>query len=339
MAKITYLLGAGASCNALPIINQFPEAILYVLNSLKSYEKDSPLQLLQYFHHAIQDLEKLYEGCENHQSVDTYAKMLYLTSHHKEREEQYRVTKSTIVLFFEIYRLLTKSFDKRYDAFFATVLEKEKPRLPQNINIISWNYDYEFEKAFMNYNPELSDIHEQYEELNVLHKNILNSRVTSDFSILKINGTVGYYDENKKIQLGLKSLHDTKSKNVNAESVGIILREYHELTHRSLKSKYSCAISFSWEKNNENELRSVIRNMLKDTEILVVIGYSFPYFNREIDSYIFECYNPQQYRTLYVQDPHSDNIIETIKGYKRSLQHILLTGINNTNQFFIPHQL
>jgi hypothetical protein len=62
----------------------------------------------------------------------------------------------------EIWKNISNPIDYRYDVFYATLLEAfadEKLMLPSNVNILSWNYDNQFELAFKEYeNLDLNSI-------------------------------------------------------------------------------------------------------------------------------------------------------------------------------------
>ncbi len=52
-------------------------------------------------------------------------------------------------------------------------------------------------------------------------------------------------------------------------------------------------LTFAWEKDpvKEGHLNhgiEIAKKFAEQTEVLVIIGYSFPFFNREIDNQIFE---------------------------------------------------
>lgn len=217
MARVTYLLGAGASADALPIVNKFEEELKNIIHYIRNFNKEElgssyndkkvieEIPLVKEF--AIKHLTELLEGCIKHRSVDTYAKRLFLTIN--KNKDLYRRTKCSIILFFELYKLTKGKIDKRYDAFLATILNRNTPRFPSDINILSWNYDYEFEQAYLNYVTDKSDIHEINNDLNIFHKNNnRNKSLSQNFGIVKINGTCGFYDGGGNLTLGLRGINN-----------------------------------------------------------------------------------------------------------------------------------
>lgn len=109
-------------------------------------------------------------------------------------------------------------------------------------------------------------------------------------------------------------------------------------------------ISFAWENLNEdysfkeNEVLSNALSVAEKTEILVIIGYSFPIFNREIDRKIIEIMKIQK---VYIQDKEPEKIksimINAFKAFQPiDDQHNLQVPFHlerNVDQFIIPFEL
>jgi len=109
--------------------------------------------------------------------------------------------------------------------------------------------------------------------------------------------------------------------------------------------KTESLLSFAWE-DEENTSKKIFNEqkvkvaleMATGTNILVVIGYSFPFFNRKIDQQIFySMHNTLQ--KIYFQDPF--NTGEQLKSQfnlsaqaEASIMHI--KGIDN---YHIPFEL
>ena len=86
MAKITYLLGAGASANTIPIVNQMRDRINKIKDWLKSINtgmnpQNSPKELNINFvilSEWVKDLEWLLNEAGLYYSIDTLARKYYL---------------------------------------------------------------------------------------------------------------------------------------------------------------------------------------------------------------------------------------------------------------------
>ncbi|MBR4962482.1 MAG: hypothetical protein IKY54_01100 [Muribaculaceae bacterium] len=119
----------------------------------------------------------------------------------------------------------------------------------------------------------------------------------------------------------------------------ILLRHYKNKNYTNSK------ISFAWD--NEKFLtlnfREAIKNAIGDAKTLVIIGYTFPFFNRNIDRMLFD-FMPNLEK-IYIQDPNANQIIQNLEPiYSRN--HPFLSKLKNniipktnTDQFYLPPEL
>lgn len=353
--NITYLFGAGASFNALPIVEKIPERLdvfardfepgalneltpMSLINGgnlakvmLIKLESNKNLQERYYnelknFHRDIMWLKK---ESSNHSSIDTFAKKLYLKNDSNLKKLKY------ILSCFFLYEQTLK-FDKRYDSFFASILENLS-EIPSNLKIVSWNYDSQIEIAHSNFTN--SSIEKTRATLNVISKGnkVVNGSSSGKFTVFKVNGTTnvshktdGLYD----------LLPDFK---VSQES---LIRSFLEIYSSPKQWRdHDSKMSFAWENSEEDSIFKVeLMNSIRETDILIVIGYSFPFFNRKMDEHILR--SMRHLKKVYVQDPfNADDIIEKIKGFFPNLgigftlnkrYEIEFVPKTFVDQFFIP---
>jgi hypothetical protein len=78
--------------------------------------------------------------------------------------------------------------------------------------------------------------------------------------------------------------------------------------------------------------------IISRTDIVVVIGYSFPYFNREVDRYIFSNFTPRTTSKIYLQvpEPWFQSISNRFEGVHKWLK---MTPYTEVDQFLIPNEL
>ena len=78
-----------------------------------------------------------------------------------------------------------------------------------------------------------------------------------------------------------------------------------------------------------------------DTRVLVIIGYTFPFFNREIDREIF--LNMPNLEQIYIQDPCAesvkDSLYSVLTDKQRERIYTSIKLIKSTTNFFLPHEL
>lgn len=160
--NITYLIGAGASYPDVPVVKDMPKAIYSLVSKLnelsfefneyvEKYEKEaSSFPYMNVYGNLVNGLRWLKHNSEKHQSIDTFAKKLFI----QDRDDDLQTLKNVLGAFFALNRLEGDTKNKRYDSFFATMLGESITDLPPNVKIISWNYDVEFELAFSQFSGE-----------------------------------------------------------------------------------------------------------------------------------------------------------------------------------------
>ena len=196
--------------------------------------------------------------------------------------------------------------------------------LPNDIFLMTWNYDVQLDIAFREYNENGLPMVIPPE----------NRRIDQYSRVFKINGSANFYDRNHQDTIVL-----TRN-NVS----GLLKTIFLQLSVVTQKGSYAIGTTdllFAWEKEKFDEMSKMLYDKISDAEVLVVIGYTFPFFNREIDREIFS--NMPNLGRIYVQDPNADKIKTSLKSilpadkYKSLLSDDDL--IFDTSNFFLPHEL
>jgi len=173
--QFVYFLGAGASCEAMPLVRDFPKGLEDFQNCLRDHFKKYGTLTLD----LDKSLSWLIEQSRSHQSIDTFAKKLF----YKNDIENLDILKAVLSCFF-VHLQFTRPVDRRYDGFLASILQKDKNnevKIPKNIHILTWNYDTQLEKALYGFcdNSEvvLSEIfgHNKITHLNGYCGTLLNN--------------------------------------------------------------------------------------------------------------------------------------------------------------------
>jgi hypothetical protein len=240
MNKVTYLLGAGASCNALPMVKNFVEKILAFKNKVltpaveRAYRGQGgtlPKNHVlfprgDFAKSLIQSLEWLGKEAQRHASVDTYAKKLFIRNDEKAQRELSKL-KATL----SCYLLLEQSLnpvDKRYDSFFASILTSKSPAIPlfpEAINIVNWNYDTQLEKSFKEFCEDLDYVYEV---------------ITNAPNIIRLNGLCGMPDKPEMRNLCYADFNDN------------FFQSVMDLYEGHLRAPdYHPRISFAWERGGQ----------------------------------------------------------------------------------------
>lgn len=160
MEIFTYLFGAGASAKALPTVADIPLELIRYHDRLKTiskkYLRDEKFNGLtiqetkkEVLNKLTDDLKELFLACKNSSSIDTLARKFYLTNDMKSLTK----LKALIDNFF-LYEQLNNRVDQRYDSLFAAILKGgkgENIELPNNIKILTWNYDLQIDSSMANF--------------------------------------------------------------------------------------------------------------------------------------------------------------------------------------------
>lgn len=353
------MLGAGASCEALPLVNDMNIRIEIFLQfmrnsfNLKGYifkllPDDEP-KVTQLF----AEFDKMLSSMRSHFTPDTYAKKLFLSKKVSEPDKfkkflnlylifeqsqlheldyeawdktsrdfmEWKISYPSIYEYYsnDLLKKMLLKIDYRYDVFLSSLLHYESFTdnliLPSNYRILSWNYDNQLELAYKEFakDSDFKDIKDILKIYKVKDEKKLSSR------IMKLNGQNNYYDFENSKQIDFY----TQFKSLIDES--------------SLEND----IYFAWENNNET-LEEQLKHFANETDILVIIGYSFPYFNREIDSKFFKYFGPQKNNgiSIFIQTPNQDEY-EKIKlrikiFYDYLVPDDVFMHIADCKQFFIP---
>ena len=345
MNKVTYLIGAGASYGergpkgvnyvkrGIPIVNEMVDGIDYVISNLSAKPQSKDIETI------ISHMNELKQHCAEYPTIDTYAKMLFTTK----RTKEYERLKRQLSVYFLLVQEPNRR-DIRYDGFIASLIDENTGKLP-NINVLSWNYDAQFEFAIADYVPKhdkLASITAFLNERNKVFK--MNPFISDDrFALVKLNGTAFFEQTKSGTTLQFGNYRGDYWDGIPDNSKYEIFEDF--LAHAEYENgPYECGLSYAWEHyaTLEEEFFDDLKQKLANTETLVVIGYSFPYVNRQVDRMLFE-YMPQL-QTIYIQDRNFLEVEERLQAvtysvYKRPFPHDHIHSTDNCSQFLIPNEL
>jgi len=303
MAKVCYLIGAGASAQCVPVVNGMKDDMAKLRKELSEYfptnitERSLNKDLVEKYDQIIKTLDHLEDVCDRYYSIDTYAKKLYLT-----KRTLFSALKLDLCLYFTLRQIVTNP-DKRYDNFFASIITSDN-KLPSKINIISWNYDFQIEKSYSEFNSD-GDIEWTRSKLGIMspkhHEWYIN--YTDCFNTVKLNGSArittkdyeGYMFESFAI-----SKH---------EMIMQVTDKYLQMQREAVV----CELKFAWENDNYSDLFKAAATSLSAITVLVIVGYSFPFFNREVDNALFN--KMINLSKIYIQDCNPEAIHERMKEF------------------------
>lgn len=304
--RFCYLLGAGASFNALPVVKDFPNRLNSFLNSIASWDIEQTEEVEKF----KQDIEWLSNVSKKHASIDTYAKKLYL----KRDRLNLKKLKAVLSCFF-VYEQAKNMVDERYDLFFASVLNLDSSwdvKIPDNICFISWNYDTQLEKAYYGF---CENKEKTYKE------------ITFNDKILRLNGYCGTHPPGH-----LGTGYDIAIGDKQDEIINEMVNLYHEYV--SDPQSVDADINFAWE--NPDITKRNVNEFVNNIKVLIIIGYSFPFFNRSIDKIVLN--KLTNLEKIYIQVPEADHqaVIERIDALLN--KEVKKIALKDVSAFYIPFE-
>lgn len=374
MSKVVYLMGAGTSygkrekdsngkdmpgriIEGLPTVDEIPirlEKVKEVFEQLVYKEDDvvrnentnNSKSCRECQRILVEDFKWLIENAKKHATIDTLARKLFLNG----KKEDYTKLKRLLSVYFKVEQIITPS-DGRYDSFLASVLQLNshgKLRISDDISILTWNYDSQFEIAYLGY---LTD--GKYREEISFPSDLgidIHSKA-SDFAkpachqdddkrqIFKLNGSAAFHTETSMARYYLNHHGQLDDSIVRA-----ILEIYALPYYKSGEAKKSM-LNFAWDIEDEYEAKTnykaKIEKAISDAVSLVVIGYTFPFFNRETDTLLFSEMKALEH--IYIQDPNAgeikESVINVLQRINSDFPKDRIIPKTNVGQFFLPPEV
>lgn len=337
MTNITYLFGAGASAN---IIYPYSSVIKYKDKEKSEFKEGNKLfvtkddfcttknQLMEflvwlkqnnYEGSLVQNVTDLLVSLGKFSTIDIYAK--YLWNHNNKKSLELLRLKNTFSTFFFWLQFINNTkTDNRYINFIVSIMDN-KQSFPFGCKFLSWNYDFQFELSYC-------------EALNISPSELIFGGIKSKTDLLHLNGCATELNTFKNVDFAL-----SLASKINGASSDI-----SDLQALELFQKLELApIEFAWENSpkdlTENKFVSLAKQY-SNTEILVIIGYSFPFFNRDIDLLFLTNMNKGgMLRKIIIQSPNNYCDALLAKFPILNTDRIKVEWFNDLSQFYIPHVL
>ena len=197
-----------------------------------------------------------------------------------------------------------------------------KIELPANVNFISWNYDRLFELSLsILLNSDLNEVRE--------YVNIFNNYETIENKnkpyLIKLNGSAGAFIDSQY------------KKDAKEQIINEIIRTYKGTFFNAIPDSM---IQFAWDEN-ENTKKSRLKaiEIMNNTQILVVIGYSFPTFNRKIDKQLLSRLFKLERIILQNTKENIDSVTDRLRALIPEFEQKKLIKITDENEFHMPIEI
>jgi hypothetical protein len=309
MAKnIVYLLGAGASINAIPAYDNFKNSFIDFITDIITYINAEMMVNNNYKDYHLKDLitnlEALLKKLYAAETPDVVAKQLIEAGNYNLLYEHLKKLMSLFIICnqmpldesimskFRFHNNLPKKFsDSRYDEFILSEIQQGIPKIKPHIKIISWNYDLQMETSY--YRAKEQHFDSIIENLNIIpyNKKIKLDTNLNESAIIKLNGTAGVYESPHEIFFK----YNLKSGIITISYFKEMIEHLSKNNLRLMPNESKLLFSFAWENNEFTRLaRKKAMEVISNANVLICIGYSFPRFNIEVDKEILSLFNGEK---------------------------------------------
>lgn len=344
---MVYWFGAGASAQALPVVGELPDALrdqVHRIRRLLKHPEEIGEELALYERelHNLADLAVVYG------TLDTYARALYLGG---DPQNELAALKLNLSMFFILEPFLAKAkpmtaqrrgmytrqyrVDPRYMSWLALLLG-DGLKLNPRVKVISWNYDFQVEFALAQYCQAgaLDQAHGRYR----IHPTPDTTRIDTDnFFLTHLNGIAGQELRSDGVQPWYR-MHV----GFYPDALRGVFRRYGEKGERGVKTRHAFTerLTFAWEnKPVAVEALSMAERALRDADVLVVVGYSFPAFNRLVDTRLMRAFDQGGNRKrLVLQNPRI-NRADLLNLFDVDTDRVTVVTDASTDQFHLPNEL
>jgi hypothetical protein len=339
--ELTYILGAGASFQSIPVVKTFNKRLLRFERFLKDQGQKVSGNNRAKYDNAAEQISFLFNEFSSHQSFDTYFKKLfhlgdsdkinlgkrllhlYFLWEHSNVSMKYNVSKQDPDQDGIFYK--ESLFDKRYDALIAGLLKpiSGKPETLCKVNFITWNYDINLLHSIKNFfYPKLN----YGDFLQKVKQNQFLFSIDDRINIINVNGY--FYSS------GFDKIPDLSNFNVANIIDEKVYNGYHE--DKSIDEDAG-RIRFAWELNNidEQNLKELLISKISLTENLIIVGYNFPVYNRFIDfGYLTQ--EDIVDEKVVIQNPNSEVLRQDLIDIYRISEKSKIQTISNCDSFYLP---
>ena len=347
--KITYWFGAGASYHSVPIQKKLTQSMYDFADYLESLpSRDSYFDHKNPLYNDRAHLSTLIkEYCKRafeYGTIDTVARKLWFSF----ADNDLDVLKFCVDSYFSWwhYRTITnpkaipylnndkkeqyESIDHRYFGLLAILLNRNNSQwahqLDKNINFLTYNYDLQLECAICELSGITFDTGFFLENLNtgMLPK---DSKDFKNRQIIHLNGHSAFH-LNKNGELS----PNFRQQNLQTEKTfyATLIKQFRERNENNIGKD----ISYAWEMDDDKLKRS--REILSEIDHLVIVGYSFPAFNRRIDLELLTNLKSSAKVTLQDCNPQEE-ALHSILPEDIPRENIKLK--KQVEQFFIPPEI
>lgn len=355
--KVVYLFGAGASFNAIPVVSGMGIRLRTFLNYFKYYK------MKDHYENVLDPRwSKLVDEVNESYSIDTLARRAWLSDDMAKLSEIKQLI-GAYILWEQIvkpdqsnqadfvrpdvsltpnYVEATNRFNYYWD---GSALDSDSLRAR---DIKLRNYDYRYESLLSVIADKYHKIDDRFGFVSWNYDNQLELAVARVFNLLirfELNGQIDEERVNRIIDELLcrrfvKLNGSASLSNFDFEPVGKFQTGNRDLELKKIldflmgKEVFTNRIYFAWESNHDLDRNRALK-LLTEAKYVVIVGYSFPEYNREIDKLLINAAFTGINKHVIVQDT-VDNVERIVNRIQSIRQNVRIEKYTDLNQFYIP---
>jgi len=308
--------------------------------------------------HALRQLSQVVEP---YGTPDTYARALYLQGGKQNELDDLKLHLSYFFMIEQLYSAKKQTsppyekhyaIDPRYMGWLALLLQQGSV-MRDGVNVLSWNYDLQIQHALTKYTNvvQLQDVQAHgnwscYPDFGTAGK--ISGRLPF---LVQLNGMAGLVDYQGNQRLLADDLIDADVRKTLSRWFSIYNSRHAQQVpvHEQMRDTFT----FAWENSRVAlEARQHAKRLMEQTEVLVVIGYSFPLFNREVDRELVDAFI-EPYRMLaapegekhakrvVIQNPSPNAVDDFIEIFEwnRPTAFPEVKHVTGTSSFHVPSEM
>lgn len=164
-----------------------------------------------------------------------------------------------------------------------------------------------------------------------------NTEKIDKLTFIKLNGSAAFA-KNKELCWIIDAQYPGLSieEEVDYQFIKRLCKRYE---HNYSNIDFTPSIKFAWEDISiASGLIEVARNHFKQSSIIVIIGYSFPTFNRTVDRSILSEIRNDTLKYIYIQNPNWEDVITRITSLVPGIDTKKIRHSPTKDEFYIPYE-
>lgn len=277
----------------------------------------------------VEQLTNLPQIVAGYASVDTYARWLNTTKSWRKLDE----LRAVLTLFFTLEQF-RRGFDPRYESFVGAILDHGNRCLPKELTVLTWNYDQHLALA-LSRSKQARNIRTVMQDFRIATLYAVGKGRAKDFQVLHLNGIAGVHSRMADHPL----LDDIENPELNANKWMHWLHFFALGFMDRMSDGMVSLFNYSWDSLDDRDMNwNAVEERVSEVEKLMVVGYSFPDFNRSVDLRLIGAMKGLKQIVVQTTPASMEGLITKLHMLLPERAEMIVP-YPITHEFFIPNEL